>query len=370
MIAEPPAAARSERPAPRSVLRRPSLPFALKLGLFCEAPVLLAGYLLVHSVPAMADFRVFWEGGRAVLGGGGGDFPYPAPAAVALAPFGLLPYTLAATIFGVLAIAAVPVALYLLGVRDWRCYGAAFLTGATLSVIVAGALSSLLALGAALAWRLRHRVKLTAIVVAATVVAKIFLWPLMLWLVATRRVGTAFYSAGMLVAAALAGWTVTGFASLVHYPAVLSHMASLEQGEGYSSVAFGLALGLPVTAARVAALCLTALLTIALFVVARGDDGDRRAFSLAIVIALVSTPIVWSHYFVLLLVPIALARPRLSGLWFVPIGFWLCSIRSGGDLARILVAVSLTAAISVLSLQRPGRRLTLRPAPGVRPAAT
>ena len=43
--------------------------------------------------------------------------------------------------------------------------------------------------------------------------------------------------------AALAGWTVTGFASLVHYPSVLSHMASLEQGEGYSSIAAGLALG-------------------------------------------------------------------------------------------------------------------------------
>jgi alpha-1,2-mannosyltransferase len=353
VIAEPPASARRDRPARQSLPRRRSLSFALKLGLFAEIPLLLAGYLLVHSVPTMADFRVFWDTGRAVLAGGGGDFPYPAPAALALAPFGLLPYTLAATIFGLLAIAAVPLALYVLGVRDWRCYGAAFLTGATLSVIIAGALSSILALGAALAWRYRHRVKLTAVVVAATVVAKIFLWPLMLWLLATRRAGAASLSAVVLVVAALAGWTVTGFGSLVHYPSALSHMASLEQGDGYSTIAVGLAFGLSVTAARVAALILTALLVLGIFAVARGEDGDRRSFSLAIVTALLSTPIVWSHYFVLLLVPIALARPRLSALWLVPIGFWMCSIRSGGDVRMIVIAVSLTAVISVVALRPP-----------------
>src|SRR5690242_11583672 len=217
VIAEPPAAAGGER---QSLLRRRSVAYALELGVFAELPLLLAGYILVRSVPTMADFRVFWDGGRAVLAGGGGDFPYPAPAALALAPFGLLPYTLAATIFGLLAIAAVPLALYVLGVRDWRCFGMAFLTSATLSVVVAGALSSILALGAALAWRYRRNVKLTALVVAATVLAKIFLWPLLLWLVATRRAGTALLGAGLLVVAALAGWTVTGFASLVHYPAV------------------------------------------------------------------------------------------------------------------------------------------------------
>jgi hypothetical protein len=355
-----------QRPARQNLARRRSLSFALKLGLFGELPVGLAGYILVSSVPTMADFRVFWDTGRAVFAGGGGDFPYPAPAALALAPFGLLPYTLGAAIFGVLAIAAVPLALYLLGVRDWRCFGAAFLTSATLSVIVAGALSSILALGAALAWRYRRKVKLTAVVVAATVVAKIFLWPLMLWLVATRRVATASLSAGVLVVAAVAGWTVTGFASLVHYPSALSHMASLEQGDGYSSIAAGLALGLPLAIARIVAMILTALLVIGIFVVARGEDGDRRSFSLAIVTGLVSTPIVWSHYFVLLLVPIALARPRLSALWLVPVGFWMCSIRSGGDPRMILSAVTLTAVISVIAL-RPRSRPWQMPWP--RPAA-
>ena len=44
---------------------------------------------------------------------------------------------------------------------------------------------------------------------------------------------------------------------------------------------------------------------------ARSHSRSRPAFVL--------TPILWLHYLVLLVVPIALARPRLSALWFVPL---------------------------------------------------
>ena len=39
----------------------------------------------------------------------------------------------------------------------------------------------------------------------------------------------------------------------------------------------------------------------------------------AIAAALALTPIVWLHYFALLLVVVALAQPRLGLLWFVPL---------------------------------------------------
>jgi hypothetical protein len=38
-----------------------------------------------------------------------------------------------------------------------------------------------------------------------------------------------------------------------------------------------------------------------------------------VVSALVASPMVWPHYFALLFVPIALASPGLSPLWFVPL---------------------------------------------------
>jgi alpha-1,2-mannosyltransferase len=348
---------------------RPSVRFALTLAVFAELPVLLAGYLAVESLPTMADFHVFWETGRSVLAGGGGDFAYPAPAALVLAPFGLLPYTISAAIFLALAIGAVPATLYLLGVRDWRCYGAAFLTAATLSVIIAGALSSLLGLAVALAWRYRDRWKVAGGVVAAVVLAKIFLWPLLVWLVATRRWRAASAAGAATVVAALGGWAVTGFANLLDYPAQLSRMAALEQGEGYSSIALWLSIGFDTSTARVLATAGTLALLVGVVVLARREDGDRRSFSLAVVTALAATPIVWSHYFVLLLVPIALARPRLAGLWLLPIGFWACSIRSGGDPVMIVAGVALTTLIAVQSLRRRAAAATTSiPAPLAAPA--
>ena len=50
----------------------------------------------------------------------------------------------------------------------------------------------------------------------------------------------------------------------------------------------------------------------------RGDE--LSAFILAIAAVLGLTPVVWLHYFVLLLVVVALASPRLSILWFAPLG--------------------------------------------------
>ena len=42
-------------------------------------------------------------------------------------------------------------------------------------------------------------------------------------------------------------------------------------------------------------------------------------FVLALGAALALTPIVWLHYFALLLVVVALMRPRLGLVWFVPL---------------------------------------------------
>ena len=48
-------------------------------------------------------------------------------------------------------------------------------------------------------------------------------------------------------------------------------------------------------------------------------ERDRRSLTLMLAAGFVLTPILWLHYLVLLVVPIALARPRLSALWLVPL---------------------------------------------------
>ena len=47
------------------------------------------------------------------------------------------------------------------------------------------------------------------------------------------------------------------------------------------------------------------------------------AFILAIAASLAFTPVVWLHYFALLLVVVAVAQPRLGLVWLVPLGLFV-----------------------------------------------
>jgi hypothetical protein len=342
----------------RASLRAAAVRLVAMVGLGVLPPIVVV-FALVSFVPVearmMADFHVFWNVGRDVLGGHAGGFVYPAPAALAMVPFALLPYSVASALFAVLALAAIPLLLLALGVRDWRCHGAALLAAPTIAVAGAGALSSLLALGAALAWRFRDRRLAAAALVGGVIVAKLFLWPLLVWLVVARRTRTAAFVVGGGLVAALVGWAAIGFAGLREYPALLGGLASSQQADGYAPVSLGLALGLPSTAARaLAGVIGLALLGLAL-AHRRRPDGDRRAFILALAASLALSPVVWLHYFVLLLVPLALARPRFTPLWLAPIVLWACPTKSHGDLVAIVVALVVALVVVGLCLRARAR---------------
>src|SRR6185369_3496190 len=99
-------------------------------------------------------------------------------------------------------------------------------------------------------------------------------------------------------------------------------LAEEEQHRGYSPVAAGMALGLDPALARAAAVALGAgLLALCWREGRRGFD--ERSLALALAAALVLSPIVWLHYFVLLLVPIALARRTFGAIWLIPPLFWI-----------------------------------------------
>jgi hypothetical protein len=84
-------------------------------------------------------------------------------------------------------------------------------------------------------------------------------------------------------------------------------------------VAAFIALGFSPAAAKAAALVLgLGVLALAARLVRR-PGGERGAFGLAVIAALLASPMVWPHYYALVFVPIALVAPRLSGLWFVPL---------------------------------------------------
>ena len=95
--------------------------------------------------------------------------------------------------------------------------------------------------------------------------------------------------------------------------------------------------------------------------VARRKDGDRRSFLVALGAGLVASPILWMHYLVLLVVPVALYRPRFGAAWFVPLAYWYLPGQENHGLVRnIALMLALTAITLALAMRRERERL---PAP-------
>ncbi len=325
------------------------------------------------------DFRQFWQGGNDVANGVSPypsaaqletvrtefgptaiqedfRFPYPAGAAVALAPLGALGFDVAAALWGAVLIGCIFASLLLLGVRDWRVLAIVVSSHPVITSVRLGTFTPLLLLLAAAAWRWRDRRWIAGGTLAAALSLKLFLWPLVAWLLATRRFGAAALSVGLAAVATLATWAAIGFAGLTTYPELVRRLTEIVDTVGLSLVALGDQAGLPAGASRLLPFVVGIPLLAAAFVVSRREDGDRRAFSLAIVAAIAITPIVWLHYFTLLIAPLALYRPKLAWPWALLWAFWLIPQQGNeGDLWRIVVAVALTGAVLVACVTRPAR---------------
>jgi Glycosyltransferase family 87 len=283
-----------------------------------------------------SDFGVFWHAAGAVLHGRSpyppatvhalrhqNAFVYPAPAALAIAPLGLLPEALAAALFLALSIAAVVGSLLLLGVRDVRCHAVALLSLTTVQGLALGAVSPLLVLPLAVAWRWRDRLGVVAATAAFAVAMKLFLAPMGIWLAVTRR-GRSAVIAGFATALVVLGtWPILGLSTLRTYPHLLSTLTRVEGRSGLSAYALAVRAGLPASAAEATVIVLVAALALLAFRLRRAAGADAAVFAIAVTACLVASPIVWLHYYALLLVPIAILSPRLSWAWALPLASWL-----------------------------------------------
>jgi hypothetical protein len=272
-------------------------------------------------------------------------FVYPPVAALLFAPFAALPSEAARVLMFLAGLAAVLGALRLLRVQDWRCYGVAILSAPAINSLALGALTSFLLLGAAFAWRYRDRPAVAGVATAFTAVLKLFLWPLAVWLLVTRRWRAQVLCVGVALVALLGGWAVIGFAGLRSYPTLVHVLERLEGPASYSTVAL---LGLSGGAATAITVVLSLAAVVAIGLAARGNGGDQRALAVAILASLVATPLVWLHYLLLLFVPIALYRPRLSALWFLPLALWVTPLtHSQGTTWRIAVALGVIGVVAL-----------------------
>ena len=275
---------------------------------------------------------------------------YPAPTLLAAVPLALLPARLAGLIFTFGSIAAMVGGLRLLGVRDWRCYGAALLCWPSVQAVRLGALEPWLLLGLAALWRWRDRPPVAGVVGAVVAAAKLFLWPVGVWLLATRRFRAVVIGIVAAVLGTLAGWAVIGFAGMSEYPTMLGNVSTLERGDGISLTAVGVDLGIsPGVAQDLSILLGLGVLALA-WVLGRRPGQAHRGFGLAVLAALVASPVVWPHYLTLIFIPIALISPALGPLWLVPLLAYVAPYAlSQGELWRIVpyLIIELTVVVAL-----------------------
>jgi alpha-1,2-mannosyltransferase len=352
----------------------------LELALFGALPLLTIVYTVywVARSPAVeVDFGVFRTAGNAVLHGRSpypsvdpsllarsDKFVYPAISAVAFAPAASLPLAIAQGLMFAAGVASIVLALRLLCVSDWRCYGIAVVSTASVNSLLLGAITPLLLLATAAAWRYRGRSSVAGAAAALAAVSKLLLWPLAVWLLVTRRLRALTVFVGAALVLAVGGWAAIGFAGLRSYPKLLRVLARVEEASGYGVVSLLHATG---ATAEAVSIGLSVAVVGSIVVLARGADGERRAFATAVLGALAATPLLWLHYFVLMLIPIALYRPRLSGLWFIPLALWLTpETQPYGSTWRICLALGVLATVGIVTLGRRGPAVLVRSPGAVR----
>jgi hypothetical protein len=112
---------------------------------------------------------------------------------------------------------------------------------------------------------------------------------------------------------------------------------------------------LPREAALALALAVGLPLLVAAIALARHPRSEVSALCCAIAASLALSPVVWLHYLVLLLVPIAAGRDRLALVWFAPLLFWITpGTASNGSTWRIVLVLTFTTLTLVLAA-RPAR---------------
>ncbi len=347
-------------PGSRERLRR-----AAEQGLFGVVPVLVSVALVVvvfRLNVVVFDFSsAYYPAVVRMLAGlnpyaashgqvvGGTAFVNPALSLLLLAPFGVVSAGLAQVVWMLVCIACVPVTLWALGVRDWRLYGLTLLWSPVFDGWQTGNLTLPLVLMVACVWRYRQRPLVAGLLTAAAISLKPFVWPLALWLLVTRRVRATAWTLAWGLALNLLAWALVGMREVPVYLKLSSQVTAALWRGGYGVLAVCGALGLGRDAGELVLVLAAAAAGAAVLRLGLGRR-DPEALAASILLMLIASPLVWNHYFSLLLVPMALARPRLSLAWGVGVLMWPLPPRlpiSGWEQA---IAWTATAAVVWVAL--------------------
>ena len=212
----------------------------------------------------------------------GENYVWPPLAALLVSPLTVLPPTVADVAIGLLGLACIGAALWLVGVRDWRVYGATALWPQVIGEIRISHLTPVLCLLAAIVWRYRDSTVRPGLALGLAGAVKFFLWPLGLWLLALRNARAALLAAAAAAASLL---LVLPFTGLGDFARLMVDLGRAFDQDSYSPFGLLVRLGASDALARGVTLAFGAVLLVVMW--------RRRSFALAIAASLALAPIVW-----------------------------------------------------------------------------
>ena len=180
------------------------------------------------------------------------------------------------------------------------------------------------------------------------------------WMLATRRLRAAALSVAIGVAVTLGAWAVIGFAGLAEYPDLLRRLSDIQSERSYSFVGIAARSGSRASSARASTFAVGLGLLVAVRRATRGAATKSRSFTCAVAATLALSPIVWLHYLVVLLVPLAIARPRFSLLWLLPVLLWVSPKPGYAEGVQTFFPAIAAGILLAILLARPRQRRRAR----------
>ncbi|MDQ2797189.1 MAG: DUF2029 domain-containing protein, partial [Actinomycetota bacterium] len=290
-----------------------------------------------------ADLLVFVRAGHAVAHGlspyvdpsspsvwSGHAFVYPYLVAWCFAPLSALSSASAGILYYLSSVAAVLVTVRLVRGRHPGLVPlvVALTAEPVVRALQLGTLNVWLLLGLALAWRYRHGVGVLVGALTAVIVAKLFLLPMLAWLLLTRRFRAAAATTVLSATLVLVGCGLADL-SVASFVRMLSLLSNHEGPHSSSITALFHHLGVDGAPATFLTLVGAAALVLCGALLYRRRRDEAVLFGACLLACLVASPIVWSHYFALvLLIPLTMQWRSRSLLCFLAVT-WLVSTPVG-----------------------------------------
>jgi hypothetical protein len=348
------------------------------------AAALLVIVAVFRPLTPAYDAEVFLRAAKSILHGlavyprpgtpavySGFSFVYPFVAAWPFVPLAALSTGVGVALFFLLSAAAVAAAALIGSDRDFTAVVLVLCTAYTITGLQLGSLSPLLFAGAVFLWRLRDRPAAFGALAACVVASKLFLAPVLLWPLLAGRWRAFAWASGCTVALLAVGFAL-GPIGPHAYAHLLSQLGAHEAQSGFSLTGAIMTAGLGFTAAEVLAAVIACAVLVTAYVGFRRLRNEHVLFCGAAAASLIASPVVWSHYLVLLAAPFLAMRAKRRWLLALAVASWIISpphgltihVHASQGVAShgAWLALGITLAVFVFALSVPSGRS--RPASG------